>query len=73
MIWFLTFGKNGSSGMPVVPATIFMSDKGWLSEGTAVGRWGLAEIDNDQYRLEPLIIAVKQLCVPQMIKMPSKV
>ena len=50
-----------------------MQNKGWLTEGTAVGRWGLAEIDNDQYRLEPLIIAVKQLCVPQMIKMPSKV
>ena len=50
-----------------------MQNKGWLTEGTAVGRWGLAEIDNDQYRLEPPIIAVKQLCVPQMIKMPSKV
>ena len=50
-----------------------MQNKGWLCEGTAVGHWGLAEIDNDQYRLEPLMIAVKQLCVPQMIKMPSKV
>ena len=26
MIWFLTFGKNGSAGMPAVPATILMSD-----------------------------------------------
>ena len=25
MIWFLTFGKNGSAGMPAVPATILMS------------------------------------------------
>ena len=50
-----------------------MQNKGWLTEGTAVGRWGLAEIDNDQYKLESLIIAVKHLYVPQMIKMPSKV
>ena len=26
MIWFLTFGKNGSTGMPAVPATILMSE-----------------------------------------------
>ena len=26
MIWFLTFGKNGSAGMPAVPATILMSE-----------------------------------------------
>ena len=50
-----------------------MQNNGQLSEGTAVVSWGLAEIDNDQYRLEHPIIAVKQLYVPQMIKMPSKV
>ena len=64
--------------MPPLKETVSSSVENYyswelLSEGTAVGRWGLAEIDNDQYRLEPLIIAVKQLCVPQMIKMPSKV
>ena len=25
LIWFLNFGKNGSAGMPAVPATILMS------------------------------------------------
>ena len=44
MIWFLTFGKNGSAGMPAVPATILMSGPmdsrdrlnltyGWSSHG----------------------------------------
>ena len=45
MIWFLTFGKNGSAGMPAVPATILMSADEPKIPLDSVTNWALLDFN----------------------------